>query len=159
MRAGPDGWRLSNGPKPTRYRADFRNGRSLEGLFEGTADSEHDTLAEEPLALASCYGAAAKGLGLLGPRAGQPTLRLVQPDLGRQSEPVAEVMGFNVHAQVAIDGRDRKRVERLCRYLARPVLATSLVHQSCRPSVLMMKATKDGHGDNVPIQMRLLGSS
>lgn len=104
-----------------------RHGRSLEGLFEGAADSEADTLSEEQLALASCYGAAAKGLGLFGPRAGQPTLRLVQPDkatqLGRHGEPVAEVMGFNVHAKVAVDGCDRAAVERICRYLGRPPIA------------------------------------
>jgi hypothetical protein len=33
-------------------------------------------------------------------------------------------MGFNVHAGAAIDGRDRKRVERVCRYLVRPPIAT-----------------------------------
>ncbi|WP_373372375.1 transposase [Polyangium mundeleinium] len=33
-------------------------------------------------------------------------------------------MGFNVHAGAAIDGRDRKRVERGCRYLVRPPIAT-----------------------------------
>jgi hypothetical protein len=31
--------------------------------------------------------------------------------------------GVNVHAKVAFDGRDRKRLERLCRYLARPPLS------------------------------------
>jgi hypothetical protein len=100
-----------------------RHGRSLEGLFEGADESEADALSEEQLALASCYGAAAKGLGLFGPRAGQPTLRLVQPELGRQGEPVAVVMGFNVHAKVTVHGRDRKGVERLCRYLGRPPIA------------------------------------
>ncbi|MBK9265977.1 MAG: transposase [Polyangiaceae bacterium] len=34
------------------------------------------------------------------------------------------VQGFNVYAGDAIDGRDRKRVERMCRYLARPPIAT-----------------------------------
>jgi hypothetical protein len=32
-------------------------------------------------------------------------------------------LGFNVHAKVALDGRDRERVERLCRYLGRPPIA------------------------------------
>ena len=36
---------------------------------------------------------------------------------------VALVMGFNVHAGAAIDGRGRKRVERVCRYLVRPPIA------------------------------------
>ena len=33
---------------------------------------------------------------------------------------LAEVGGINVHVGPAIDGRDRKRLERVCRYLARP---------------------------------------
>jgi len=51
----------------------------------------------------------------LGERAGEPTSRLVRPEFGRDAEPVAEVLGFNVHAKVAIDGRDGNRVERVCR--------------------------------------------
>jgi transposase len=35
-------------------------------------------------------------------------------------EPVAEVRGVNVHAKQLVDGRDRKQLERLCRYITRP---------------------------------------
>ena len=97
-----------------------KHGRSLEELFEGAGDDEPDRLTEEQPALAACYGAAAQGVGLFGDRAGQPTLRLVRPELERDGEPVAEVFGFNVHAALAIDGRDRDKVERICRYLGRP---------------------------------------
>jgi hypothetical protein len=34
-----------------------------------------------------------------------------------------EVRGVNVHAKQLVDGRDRRRVERLCRYLLRPPIA------------------------------------
>ncbi|MDC3989246.1 transposase [Polyangium jinanense] len=37
---------------------------------------------------------------------------------------MAVVKGLDVHAGTAIDGRDRKRVERVCRYLVRPPIAT-----------------------------------
>ena len=47
--------------------------------------------------------------------AGQPLLRIVDPSRTRDAEPFADVMGFNVHAQVAIPARDRARLERLCR--------------------------------------------
>lgn len=100
-----------------------RHGRSLDGLFEGAADDAPDRLSEDEPALAACYGAAAQGVGLFGERAGEPTLRLVRPELGRDGEPVAEVMGFNVHAALGLDGRDRKRLERVCRYLGRPPIA------------------------------------
>ena len=34
------------------------------------------------------------------------------------------VAGFSVHANVCIEARDRMRLERLCRYAARPAVAT-----------------------------------
>jgi len=36
----------------------------------------------------------------------------------------ATVAGFSLHAAVCVPARDRKRLERLCRYAARPPLAT-----------------------------------
>lgn len=42
---------------------------------------------------------------------------------------MAVVAGFNVHAGPVIDGRDRKRVERVCRYLTRPPIATERLTQ------------------------------
>ncbi|MFO0619670.1 MAG: transposase, partial [Polyangiaceae bacterium] len=73
--------------------------------------------------LASCYAAAGEGKVLLGDRAGQRTTRLVRPEDARADEPAAIIAGFNVHAKVAIPAGDRARLERLCRYLARPPLA------------------------------------
>ena len=97
-----------------------RHGRSLEG----TSDTS-DELALEQTVLASCYAASAGDVQLLGAAPGQKTAKLVQPvrRLPSPSEPLAEVGGVNVHAKVAFDGRDRPRLERLCRYLARPPLA------------------------------------
>ena len=36
--------------------------------------------------------------------------------------------GMNLHAATTVDGRDRKRLERLCRYLLRPPFASDAVH-------------------------------
>ena len=60
---------------------------------------------------ASCYGAAARA----------PALSIAPDNRAREGECAAIVMGFNVHAGARIDGRDRPRVERVCRYLARPL--------------------------------------
>jgi Putative transposase len=38
-------------------------------------------------------------------------------------EPVAEALGVNVHAKQMVDGRDRKQLERIARYITRPPLA------------------------------------
>ena len=100
-----------------------RHGRSLEGVVDETGgDSFHDDCP----VLASCYAASANDLQLLGKAPGNKTTKLVGPTLARSPSPndaVAEVGGVNIHAKVAVDGRDRKRLERLCRYVARPPLA------------------------------------
>ncbi|MBK9262277.1 MAG: transposase [Polyangiaceae bacterium] len=44
------------------------------------------------------------------------------PRLGK-GECAVVVDGFNVYAGDSIDGRDRRRIERMCRYLARPPIA------------------------------------
>jgi hypothetical protein len=88
-----------------------RMGRSFEG-----PEVDDDALVAEQPVLAGCYAASAGGHG---------TLRLVaSPSMSSPSKAlVAEVWGLNVHAGVCVDGRDRARLERVCRYLARPALA------------------------------------
>ncbi len=41
----------------------------------------------------------------------------------RVGERCASVQGFSLHAGVAVDAGDRKRLERLCRYISRPPIA------------------------------------
>ena len=96
------------------------HGRSLEGL-----DELPDALASEHPVLASCYGASAGDVQLLGEKPGERVDRLTSPVLLTPtiSDALAEVGGVNVHAKVSVDGRDRERVESLCRYLARPPVA------------------------------------
>jgi hypothetical protein len=80
--------------------------------------------------LAACYTAAARGITVTGDRAGQPALRLIcadvqaDPDPGAAERPVAEVRGVNVHAVQLVDGRDRRQLERLCKYITRPPVAS-----------------------------------
>ncbi|MGH6949757.1 MAG: transposase, partial [Vitreimonas sp.] len=118
-----------------------RHARSLEP----DEDAGDDPLAEQP-ALAGCASAAARGVDLLGERAGRPTLRLLDPDRARPGDPVAEVMGFNVHAARAIAARDRQRLEQLCRYLCRPPIAQQRLELSSdgRVRYTMKKPWRDG---------------
>ena len=48
---------------------------------------------------------------------------------------------LNVYAGDAIDGRDRKRVQRMCRYLARPPIATE-------------RLTETGDGDELCYELK-----
>jgi hypothetical protein len=120
-----------------------RHGRSLE-----SADDTPDELASEQPVLASCYAASAGDLQLLGAAPGQRTAKLVQPVrvVPAPSEPLAEAFGVNVHAKVAFDGRDRARLARLCRYLARPPLAQERLslHPDGRVRLGFKAAWKDG---------------
>lgn len=119
-----------------------RHGRSLDGM-------EEDVFASEEPALASCAGASAADLVLFGERAGQRTSKLGRA-LGLVSSEsngsYAELEGVNIHAGAVIDGRDRKRLERVCRYIARPPLALERLeeHGEGRLRYCFKKPWKDG---------------
>ncbi|MBE7481597.1 MAG: transposase [Polyangiaceae bacterium] len=104
------------------------HGKSLDP--ELVEDTPPELALDEP-GLAACYAAAAQGLSVSGDRAGQPPLRLIaSPDpparpraVDATDQPIAEVRGINIHAVQVVDGRDRRRVERLCKYITRPPVA------------------------------------
>lgn len=103
-----------------------KHSRSLDPEM---TDSEPHALELDEPGLSACYDAAARGIDVTGTRAGQPTLRLVvsqdPPALTDDAldEPVANVRGVNLYAKQRVDGRDRKQLERLCRYVTRPPVA------------------------------------
>jgi hypothetical protein len=121
-----------------------RHGRDLSDL-----DEAPDELGQDQPALAACYGASAGDRQLLGAEPGQRTRKLVHPvrELASPDEALADVGGVNVHAGPAIDGRDRRRLERLCRYIARPPLAQErleLAPDNHRLIVRFKRAWRDG---------------
>lgn len=99
------------------------------GLGPDVDASEADPLrAEQPL-LAALYAASVAGRVATGPRAGRGVLRrgdrIDADDLSPiEGERCASVGGVSLHANVAVPARDRRRVEGLCCYVARPPLAT-----------------------------------
>ena len=122
-------------------------GRSLDAEMP----EQPPELCDKEPGLAACYGAAAQGGCVSGDRAGLPPLRLIatgDPKLPTDdpSDPVAEVRGVNLHARQVVDGRDRRRLERLARYICRPPIAQERL--TLRPDgtlELELKSTwKDG---------------
>ncbi|MDH3213289.1 MAG: transposase [Myxococcales bacterium] len=108
-----------------------RIARLLErrGLGPEADPREADPLAEEQPLLAQLYGASVAGRIATGRRAGQRVVRMgdyIDPeDLpALQGERCASASGVSLHANVAVPARDRQRLERLCRYVARPPVAT-----------------------------------
>jgi hypothetical protein len=83
------------------------------------------------------HGEVASVVAATGPRAGQRLLRLgdrVEPDDREylEVEPprrCASAGGLSLQADVAVPTRDRRRLERLCGYVARPPLATERLTQ------------------------------
>jgi hypothetical protein len=86
-------------------------------------------LADQEALLAALYGASVAGRIATGRRAGQRVVRVgdcIDPeDLpALEGERCASAGGVSLHAKVAVPARDRRRLERLCRYVARPPVAT-----------------------------------
>jgi hypothetical protein len=99
------------------------------GLDSDADPADADPLpADEPL-LAALYAASVAGRVATGPRAGKPVQRIgdridVEDLTVSKGERCANVGGVSLHANVAVPARDRRRLERLCRYVARPPVAS-----------------------------------
>ncbi|KIG12336.1 Transposon-like protein [Enhygromyxa salina] len=137
-----------------------RHGRSLDDLDDAT-----DELALDQPALAACYGASVSDRQLLGAAAGQRTRKLAHPvcEVPAPGEALADIGGVNVHASqvilpelktdAAFLGHDRRRLERLCRYVARPPVAQDrleLAPDRQRLLYRFKRAWKDGTHAVVP---------
>jgi hypothetical protein len=108
-----------------------RLARLLErrGLGAGVDPVEADPLADRQPFLSELSAASVAGRVATGRRAGQRVLRLGDRtdavDLPALEGPrCASANGVSVHANVAVPACDRRRLERLCRYAARPPVAS-----------------------------------
>ena len=97
-------------------------------------DFSEDPLAFENPIMAALFGASIQSRIALGERAGQKvrgsgaTLLL---EMSIASEiAVPSVTAFSLHANVKIEGRDRDKLEKLCRYTARPPIALDRLSQT-----------------------------
>jgi hypothetical protein len=93
-----------------------------------------DVLAEDQPPLAECSAAAVTGRVATGRRSGRGVVRVRNELLADQREPgqpkrCANVDGFSVHANVCVRANERKRLEKIARYVARPPLATERLEE------------------------------
>jgi len=99
------------------------------GLAPDTHSEESDPLARDEPLLAALYAASVRSRIATGPRAGQMVMRFgdrveVENLSATPGERCAVAGGISLHANVAVPPRDRRRLERLCRYAARPPVAS-----------------------------------
>ena len=98
------------------------------GLGPESDPEESDGLRRDEPFLAGLYTAAVSGRTAWGPNAGRRVTRIgdqIDPESvdWSQTPRCAAVDGFSLHANVAVHGDDRLRLERLVRYCARPPIA------------------------------------
>ena len=105
-----------------------RVGRFLErqGLLERDAEDSYlagDALEAGPLD--QLLGHSITYRIAVGPHAGRKVFTLqTLPDCNEPFvEPVGKVAGFSLHAGVAARAHERKKLERLCRYISRPAVS------------------------------------
>ena len=98
------------------------------GLGPESDREESDPLSRDQPWLAGLYAASVLGRTAFGPNAGRRATRTgdqIDPESmdAFASPRCASVNGFSLHANVALNGADRNRLERLIRYCARPPVA------------------------------------
>ncbi|MCP4308375.1 MAG: transposase, partial [bacterium] len=104
--------------------------RRITRLVALRAGDDDDALARDEPLLAVLAAASLRSRVAMGPGAGGRWRRLrdrIEPDSDEHdpeaSSQVPRHRGMSLHAIVAVPARDRRRLERLCRYVARPPLA------------------------------------
>jgi len=105
--------------------------RRLVRLIEARAEGDEDSLSRDEPLLALLAQASLRTRIATGPEAGQRWRRLgdrVEPSTDRSTDgearaAVARHGEMSLHAAVAVPANDRRRLERLCRYVARPPIA------------------------------------
>jgi hypothetical protein len=97
------------------------------GLLAGDLDPDRHHHHHDPSVLDLCQAAAVQGRIALGSKAGSYPGRMRRcPETSpRPRSPLTAALdGFSLQAAVAFDAGETSRLERLCRYLTRPPLAT-----------------------------------
>jgi hypothetical protein len=98
------------------------------GLVPQTDPEEADPLLLEQPLLAELYSASVQGRIAGGPGAGGRIkgikFEFEVDSEGKQGTACANLSGFSLHANVCIPAKARHQLENLCRYVARPAVAT-----------------------------------
>ena len=116
-----------------------------EGYLCRDAQSEYLDLVSEEDAMQGTIGTSIAYRLAFGPNAGQKalTLQAIPASDTRQqsSELVSKQSGFSLHAGVACKCNQRKKLERLCRYITRPAIAEQRLSLASNGNVIVALKT------------------
>jgi ribosomal protein S27E len=105
--------------------ARFLERRGILERDEGSSYLTLDGLEEDPLQDIHAHSVTYRVA--IGPQKGRKVFALQtippKPEPSQDNARVAKLNGFSLHAGVAARAHQRKKVERLCRYIARPAIA------------------------------------
>ncbi len=120
-----------------------KKGYSIDDFSEGP-------FAFEQPAMAELTGASIQSRIALGERAGQKVRRVgndaSKGDVYRIGNRCSVCDGFSLHANVKIDGKDRDKLEKLCRYTARPPVALERLSETEDGKILYRLKTQYSDG-------------
>ncbi len=126
--------------------------RRIHRLIERRAGDDEDALARDEPLLALLAAASLQTRIATGPEAGMPWRRLGDrvepaesggtPGDSDASPRVPRYGGMSLHADVCVPARDRARLERLCRYVARPPLAQERLEERSDGSLALRLKTR-----------------
>ena len=118
-------------------------------LFErrGVFNDDREVSSDEQ-ALVASYSASVRGRIGFGENAGKLHARLLAeaPMPTEKGKRAANISGFDLHANVRVRADDRKKLERLCRYVLRPPIAQERLSETADGNVLfeMKRQFSDG---------------
>jgi Putative transposase/Transposase zinc-binding domain len=122
--------------------------RRIARLLGSRTDDHDDPLARDERLLAALAAASLRARIADGPQQGEPWRRIgdrvdPDPDDDPDATPrVPQLRGMSLHAAVAVPARDRTRLERLCRYVARPPLANDRLEEQPDGGLLLRLKTR-----------------
>ena len=143
-----------------------RVSRFLEnaGYLVRDAESEYlDLMQDEEDAMGAIVGASITYRLAFGPNAGRKALSLqtvpVRTEQRKGDELVSQQAGFSLHAGIACKSHQRKKLERLCRYITRPAIAERRLSLANNGNVVIALKTPydDGTSHVVLSPMEFMG--
>jgi hypothetical protein len=134
------------------------------GYLYRDAESEYlDLVSEEDDAMHDIISASTTYRLAFGPNAGKKALTLqavpVSDGQARPTELVSKQAGFSLHAGVACKSNQRKKLERLCRYVTRPAISEQRLSLAGNGNVVVALKTPydDGTSHVVLTPMEFMG--